>query len=45
MVALAKGLALLALIGPALAIGLIGKSAMEAIGLNPSGVIFVFQLI
>ena len=31
MVALAKGLALLALIGPALAIGLIGKSAMEAL--------------
>lgn len=42
MVALAKGLALLALIGPALAIGLIGKSAMEAIGRNPSAAKEVF---
>ena len=42
MVALAKGLALLALIGPALAIGLIGKSAMETIGRNPSAAKEVF---
>ena len=42
MVALAKGLALPALIGPALAIGLIGKSAMEAIGRNPSAAKEVF---
>ena len=42
MVALAKGIALLALIGPALAIGLIGKSAMEAIGRNPSAAKEVF---
>ena len=42
MVALAKGLALLALIGPALAIGLIGKSAMEAIGRSPSAAKEVF---
>ena len=42
MVALAKGLALLALIGPALAIGLIGNSAMEAIGRNPSAAKDVF---
>lgn len=36
MVALAKGLAMLALIGPAMAIALIGKSAMDAIGRNPA---------
>lgn len=42
MVALAKGLALLALIGPAIAIGLIGKGAMEAIGRNPAAAKEVF---
>lgn len=36
MIALAKGIALLAIIGPGIAVGLIGKGAMEAIGRNPS---------
>lgn len=35
MIALAKAIALLALIGPAIAIGMIGKSALDAIGRNP----------
>lgn len=39
---LAKGLALLALVGPAIAIGLIGKGAMEAIGRNPAAAKEVF---
>lgn len=42
MIALAKGIALLAIIGPAIAIGMIGKSAMEAIGRNPSAAKEVF---
>ena len=42
MIALAKGIALLALIGPAVAIGLIGKGAMEAIGRNPAAAKEVF---
>ncbi len=42
MVALAKGLSILALIGPAVAIGFIGKSAMDAIGRNPAAAKEVF---
>jgi F-type H+-transporting ATPase subunit c len=34
-VALAKGIALLAIIGPGIAIGLIGYAALTAIGRNP----------
>lgn len=39
---LAKGVALLALIGPAIGIGLIGKGAMEAIGRNPAAAKEIF---
>lgn len=39
---LAKGIALLAIIGPGIAIGLIGKSAMEAIGRNPAAAKEIF---
>lgn len=35
-IALAKGISLLAIIGPGIGIGLIGKGAMEAIGRNPA---------
>lgn len=42
MIALAKGIALLAIIGPGIAVGLIGKGAMEAIGRNPSAAKEVF---
>lgn len=42
MVALAKGIALLAIIGPGIAIGLIGKGAMEAIGRNPAAAKQIF---
>lgn len=34
--ALAKGIAILAIIGPGIAVGLIGKGAMEAVGRNPA---------
>lgn len=39
---LAKGIALLAIIGPGIAVGLIGKGAMEAIGRNPAAAKEVF---
>lgn len=42
MIALAKAIALLALIGPAIAIGMIGKSALDAIGRNPAAAKEVF---
>lgn len=42
MVAIAKGIALLAIIGPAIAIGMIGKSTVEAIGRNPSAAKEIF---
>ena len=42
MVALAKGMSILALIGPAVAIAMIGKSAMDAIGRNPAAAKEVF---
>lgn len=42
LVPLAKGIALIALIGPAIAIGMIGKGAMEAIGRNPAAAKEVF---
>ena len=35
-IALAKGIALLAIIGPGIAIGLIGHAALTAIGRNPA---------
>lgn len=35
-VALAKGIALIAIIGPGIGIGLIGLGAMNAIGRNPN---------
>ena len=41
-VALAKGIALLAIIGPGIGIGLIGYGAMTAIGRNPSAAKEVF---
>lgn len=37
-IALAKGIALIGLIGPGIAIGLIGLGAMNAIGRNPNAV-------
>jgi len=36
LVSLAKGIALIALIGPGIGIGLIGLGAMNAIGRNPN---------
>ena len=42
LVPLAKGIALLAIIGPGIAIGLIGKAAMDAIGRNPAAAKEVF---
>lgn len=41
-VALAKGIAMLGLFGPAIAIGLIGFGAMNAIGRNPEAAGKVF---
>ncbi len=41
-VALAKGIALLAIIGPGIGIGLIGAAAMNAIGRNPAAAKEVF---
>lgn len=41
-VAFAKAIALLALIGPAIAIGMIGKSAMDSIGRNPAAAKEIF---
>ena len=38
LVAFAKGIALLSLIGPGIGIGLIGIGAMNAIGRNPNAV-------
>lgn len=38
LVSLAKGIALIALIGPGIGIGLIGLGAMNAIGRNPNAV-------
>lgn len=42
LVPLAKGIALLAIIGPGIAVGLIGKGAMDAIGRNPAAAKEVF---
>ena len=36
LISLAKGIALIALIGPGIGIGLIGLGAMNAIGRNPN---------
>lgn len=41
-VALAKGIALLAIIGPGIAIGLIGYAALTAIGRNPGAAKQIF---
>lgn len=47
LVSLAKGIAMLGLIGSGIGIGLIGKGAMESIGRNPSvsGDIFTKMLV
>lgn len=42
LAAIAKGISLLALIGPGIAIGLIGMGAMNAIGRNPGAAKEVF---
>lgn len=42
LVPLAKGIAMIGMIGPAIAIGLIGKGAMDAIGRNPAAAKEVF---
>ncbi len=41
-VALAKGIAILAIIGPGIGIGLIGMGAMNAIGRNPAAADKIF---
>lgn len=47
LVAVAKGIAIIGVIGSGIGIGLIGKGALEAIGRNPtvSGDIFVKMLV
>ena len=42
LAALAKGIALIGLIGPGIGIGLIGMGAMQAIGRNPAAAKEVF---
>ena len=42
LTAIAKGIALIALIGPGIGIGLIGMGAMNAIGRNPGAAKEVF---
>ncbi|PID83698.1 hypothetical protein CSB09_04795 [Candidatus Gracilibacteria bacterium] len=42
LVPLAKGIALIAIIGPGIGIGLIGMGAMQAIGRNPAAADKIF---